>query len=169
MRFIIEGREKMAIRNIRVDDDPILRKKSREVTEFNDRLFELLDDMKETMYHSGGVGLAGPQVGVLKRVVVMDVSEDRNEFIELINPVITYEEGAQTGNEGCLSLPGLYGVVTRPNVVKVKAQNREGKWCLYKGEQLKARCFCHEIDHLDGILYKDKLDEGEQLYRNDGE
>ena len=159
----------MAIRNIRVDDDPILRKKSREVTEFNDRLFELLDDMKETMYHSGGVGLAGPQVGVLKRVVVMDVSEDRNEFIELINPEITYEEGEQTGNEGCLSLPGLYGVVTRPNIVKVKAQNRDGKWCLYKGEQLKARCFCHEIDHLDGILYKDKLDEGEQLYRNDGE
>ncbi len=159
----------MAIRNIRVDDDPILRKKSREVTEFNDRLFELLDDMKETMYHSGGVGLAGPQVGVLKRVVVMDVSEDRNEFIELINPVITYEEGEQTGNEGCLSLPGLYGVVTRPNIVKVKAQNRDGKWCLYKGEALKARCFCHEIDHLDGILYKDKLDEGEQLYRNDGE
>ena len=159
----------MAIRNIRVDDDPILRKKSREVTEFNDRLFDLLDDMKETMYHSGGVGLAGPQVGVLKRVVVMDVSEDRNEYIELINPEITYEEGAQTGNEGCLSLPGLFGVVTRPNIVKVKAQNREGKWCLYKGEELKARCFCHEIDHLDGILYKDKLDEGEQLYRNDGE
>lgn len=159
----------MAIRNIRVDDDPILRKKSREVTEFNDRLFELLDDMKETMYHSGGVGLAGPQVGVLKRVVVMDVSEERNEFIELINPRITYEEGEQTGNEGCLSLPGLYGVVTRPNIVKVKAQNRDGKWCLYKGEALKARCFCHEIDHLDGILYKDKLDEGEQLYRNDGE
>ncbi len=159
----------MAIRNIRVDDDPILRKKSREVTEFNDRLFELLDDMKETMYHSGGVGLAGPQVGVLKRVVVMDVSEDRNEFIELINPVITFEEGEQTGNEGCLSLPGLYGVVTRPYTVKVKAQNREGKWCLYKGEELKARCFCHEIDHLDGILYKDKLDEGEMLHRNDGE
>ncbi|MBE6799915.1 MAG: peptide deformylase [Ruminococcaceae bacterium] len=159
----------MAIRNIRVDDDPILRKKSREVTEFNDRLFELLDDMKETMYHSGGVGLAGPQVGVLKRVVVMDVSEDRNEFIELINPVITYEEGEQTGIEGCLSIPGLHGTVTRPNIVKVKAQNRDGKWCLYKGEELKARCFCHEIDHLDGILYKDKLDEGEQLYRNDGE
>ena len=159
----------MAIRNIRVDDDPILRKKSREVTEFNERLFDLLDDMKETMYHSGGVGLAGPQVGVLKRVVVMDVSEDRNEFIELINPEITYEEGEQTGSEGCLSLPGLYGVVTRPNIVKVKAQNREGKWCLYKGEALKARCFCHEIDHLDGVLYKDKLDEGEQLYRNDGE
>ncbi len=159
----------MAIRNIRVDEDPILRKKSREVTEFNDRLFELLDDMKETMYHSGGVGLAGPQVGVLKRVVVMDVSEERNEFIELINPEITFEEGEQTGNEGCLSLPGLYGVVTRPLTVKVKAQNRDGKWCLYKGEGLKARCFCHEIDHLDGILYKDKLDEGEFLHRNDGE
>jgi len=159
----------MAIRNIRVEDDPILRKKSREVTEFNDRLFDLLDDMKETMYHSGGVGLAGPQVGVLKRVVVMDVSEDRNEFIELINPEITFEEGEQTGNEGCLSLPGLYGVVTRPLTVKVKAQNRDGKWCLYKGEGLKARCFCHEIDHLDGILYKDKLDEGEFLHRNDGE
>lgn len=159
----------MAIRNIRVDDDPILRKKAREVTEFNDRLFELLDDMRETMYHSGGVGLAGPQVGVLKRVVVMDVSEERNEFIELINPVITFEDGSQTGNEGCLSLPGLHGVVTRPYTVKVKAQNREGKWCLYKGEELKARCFCHEIDHLDGILYKDKLDEGEQLHRNDGE
>ncbi len=159
----------MAIRNIRVDDDPILRKKSREVTEFNDRLFELLDDMKETMYHSGGVGLAGPQVGVLKRVVVMDVSEDRNEFIELINPVITHEDGEQTGTEGCLSIPGLHGTVTRPNIVKVKAQNRDGKWCLYKGEELKARCFCHEIDHLDGILYKDKLDEGEQLHRNDGE
>ncbi len=159
----------MAIRNIRVDDDPILRKKSRVVTEFNDRLFELLDDMKETMYHSGGVGLAGPQVGVLKRVVVMDVSEERNEYIELINPEITFEDGVQTSTEGCLSLPGLYGVVSRPNVVKVKAQNRDGKWCLYKGEELKARCFCHEIDHLDGILYKDKLDEGEQLHRNDGE
>ncbi len=159
----------MAIRNIRVDDDPILRKTSREVTEFNDRLFDLLDDMKDTMYKSGGVGLAAPQVGILKRVVVMDVSEDRNEYLELINPVITHEEGAQTGNEGCLSLPGLCGVVTRPEVVKVKAQNREGKWCLYKGEGLKARCFCHEIDHLDGILYKDKLDEGESLFKTEAE
>ncbi len=159
----------MAIRNIRVDDDPILRRKSREVTEFNQRLFDLLDDMKETMYQSGGVGLAGPQVGILKRVVVMDVSEDRNEFIELINPVITDVEGSQTGTEGCLSIPGLCGVVTRPDVVKVKAQNREGKWCLYKGEGLKARCFCHEIDHLDGILYKDKLDEGETLHKVEAE
>lgn len=159
----------MAIRNIRVDDDPILRKTSRPVTEFNDRLFDLLDDMKETMYQSGGVGLAGPQVGVLRRVVVMDVSEDRNEYIELINPEITEVSDEQTGVEGCLSLPGWCGVVTRPNVVKVKAQNREGKWCLYKGEGLKARCFCHEIDHLDGILYKDKLDEGETLFRPETE
>ncbi len=159
----------MAIRNIRVDDDPILRKKSRPVTEFNDRLFDLLDDMKETMYKSGGVGLAAVQVGVLRRVVVMDVSEDRNEFIELINPEITEVSDEQTGAEGCLSLPGWCGVVTRPNVVKVKAQNREGKWCLYKGEGLKARCFCHEIDHLDGILYKDKLDEGETLFMPDAE
>ncbi len=159
----------MAIRNIRVDDDPILRKKSREVTSFDDRLFDLLDDMKETMYASGGVGLAGPQVGVLKRVVVMDVSEDRNQFLELINPEITYEEGTQKGTEGCLSIPGYCGIVTRPQIVKVKAQNREGKWCLYKGEDLKARCFCHEIDHLDGILYKDKLDEGEILHSTEME
>lgn len=159
----------MAIRNIRVDDDPILRKTSRPVTEFNDRLFDLLDDMKETLYKSGGVGLAAPQVGVLRRVVVMDVSEDRSDYIELINPEITGIEGSQTDTEGCLSLPGLYGTVTRPMVVKVKAQNREGKWCLYKGEGLKARCFCHELDHLDGILYKDKLDEGECLYRADAE
>lgn len=159
----------MAIRNIRVDDDPILRKTSRPVTDFNERLFDLLDDMKDTLYKSGGVGLAAPQVGVLRRVVVMDVSEDRSDYIELINPEITSIEGSQTGSEGCLSLPGLCGTVTRPMVVKVKAQNREGKWCLYKGEGLKARCFCHELDHLDGILYKDKLDEGECLYRTDAE
>ena len=159
----------MALRNIRTDDDPILRKTSRPVTEFNDRLFDLLDDMKETMYHANGVGLAGPQVGVLRRVVVMDVSESRDEPLELINPEITFTDGTQTGIEGCLSLPGKCGQVTRPNIVKVKAQNREGKWCLYKGEELKARCFCHEIDHLDGILYKDKLDEGETLRSSETE
>ncbi|MBO5066403.1 MAG: peptide deformylase [Clostridia bacterium] len=159
----------MAIRNIRVDDDPILRKKARPVTEFNERLFELLDDMKDTLYKSGGVGLAAPQVGVLRRVVVMDVSEDKSDYIELINPEIYEEEGSQTGSEGCLSLPGLCGVVTRPMTVKVKAQNRDGKWCLYKGEGLKARCFCHETDHLEGVLYKDRLDEGESLYRTEEE
>ena len=156
----------MAIRTIREGGDPILRKKARVVTEFNDRLFELLDDMAETMYGAPGVGLAGPQVGVLKRVVVLDVGDG---LIELINPEITSAEGEQTGDEGCLSLPGLAGLVSRPMTVIVKAQNREGKWCLYKGDELKARCFCHEIDHLDGILYKDKLDEGETLRNADAE
>ena len=156
----------MAIRNIREDGDPILRKKARPVTEFNDRLFELLDDMAETMYEAPGVGLAGPQVGVLRRVVVMDVGDG---LLELINPEITKVEGEQIGEEGCLSLPGLCGTVKRPMTVQVKAQTREGKWCLYKGEALKARCFCHEIDHLDGVLYKDKLDEGECLYRVEAE
>ena len=143
----------MAIRNIRVDDDPILRKKSREVTEFNDRLFDLLDDMKETMYHSGGVGLAGPQVGVLKRVVVMDVSEDRNDFIELINPEIIEKSGSQTGNEGCLSFPGVWGEVERPMYVKVKASDRNGKEFVIEGEELLARAICHECDHLDGVVF----------------
>ncbi len=152
----------MALRNIRTDGDPILRKKSRVVTEFNERLFDLLDDMAETMYAAPGVGLAGPQVGVLRRVVVLDVGDG---LIELINPEITSEEGEQTGEEGCLSLPGLCGNVKRPASVVVKAQNREGKWCFYKGTELKARCFCHEIDHLDGILYKDKLVQGETLRR----
>lgn len=139
-----------------------MRKKARPVTDFNDRLFDMLDDMAETMYASGGVGLAGPQVGILRRIVVIDVGDG---LLELINPEITAEEGEQTGEEGCLSLPGLCGVVTRPLIVKVKAQNRYGKWSLYKGEELKARCFCHEIDHLDGILYKDKLLEGTALKR----
>ncbi len=152
----------MAIRNIREDGDSILRKNARPVTEFNQRLFDLLDDMAETMYEAPGVGLAGPQVGVLRRVVVMDVGDG---LLELINPEITSAEGEQEGEEGCLSLPGLCGIVKRPKTVTVKAQNREGKWCFYKGEDLKARCFCHEIDHLDGILYKDKLSEGEVLHR----
>ncbi len=153
----------MALRNIREDGDPILRKTARVVTEFNDRLFETLDDMAETLYHANGAGLAGPQIGVLKRIVVVDVG-DEGGLIELINPEITDESGEQTGEEGCLSLPGLCGIVTRPNVVKVKAQNRRGEWCLYKGEALKARCFCHEIDHLNGILYKDRLCDGETLH-----
>ncbi len=152
----------LALRTIREDGDPILRKTARPVTDFNDRLFDMLDDMAETMYAAGGVGLAGPQVGILRRIVVIDVGDG---LLELINPEITFEEGEQTGEEGCLSLPGLCGIVTRPQSVKVKAQNRYGKWCLYKGEELKARCFCHEIDHLDGILYKDKLQNGEVLKR----
>ena len=146
----------MALRNIVKLGDPILRKKSREVTKFDERLFTLLDDMKSTMYKAEGVGLAAVQVGVLKRVVVLDCGDG---FLELINPAITYTEGEQTENEGCLSLPEQSGTTKRPLKVKVKAQNREGKWCLYYGEGLKARCFCHEIDHLDGILFTDRLAE----------
>lgn len=144
----------MAIRNIVKLGDPILRKKSREVTKFDDRLFVLLDDMKETMYKADGVGLAAVQVGVLKRVVVMDCGDG---YLELINPVITLQEGRQIEAEGCLSLPGEYGNTIRPAKVQVKAQNREGKWCLYSAEDLKARCFCHEIDHLDGFVFTDRL------------
>ncbi len=144
----------MAIRNIVKLGDPILRKKSREVTKFDDRLFILLDDMKETMYKADGVGLAAVQVGVLKRVVVMDCGDG---YLELINPVITLQEGRQIEAEGCLSLPGEYGNTIRPAKVQVKAQNREGKWCLYSAEDLKARCFCHEIDHLDGFVFTDRL------------
>lgn len=144
----------MAIRNIVKLGDPILRKKSREVTKFDDRLFVLLDDMKETMYKADGVGLAAVQVGVLKRVVVIDCGDG---YLELINPVITLQEGRQIEAEGCLSLPGEYGNTIRPAKVQVKAQNREGKWCLYSAEDLKARCFCHEIDHLDGFVFTDRL------------
>ncbi len=144
----------MAIRNIVKVGDPILKKTSREVTKFDDRLFTLLNDMKETMYKAEGVGLAAVQVGVLKRVVVMDCGDG---YLELINPVITHREGEQIEMEGCLSLPGEYANTIRPEKVKVKAQNREGKWCLYSGEGLKARCFCHEIDHLDGFVFTDRL------------
>lgn len=144
----------MAIRNIVKLGDPILRKKSKEVTNFNERLFTLLDDMKETMYKADGVGLAGVQVGVLKRVVVLDCGDG---FMELINPEIVSQEGEQKGQEGCLSLPEKYGLTVRPLKVKVRAQDRTGKWHLYHGEELKARCFCHEIDHLDGVLFIDKV------------
>lgn len=144
----------MAIRKIRTEEDPILRKKSRVVEKFDERLWELLDDMKDTMYQADGVGLAAVQVGILKRVVVIDVGDG---VMELINPEIIETEDIQCGAEGCLSLPGKQGVTIRPMTVKVKAQNRDGKWCVYKGSELKAKAFCHEIDHLDGILYIDNL------------
>lgn len=144
----------MAIRNIRVNDDPILKKVSRPVEVFDERLFTLLDDMKDTLYKADGCGLAAVQVGVLKRVVLVDVGEG---LMELINPEIIETEGVQYEIEGCLSLPGKNGVTQRPMTVKVKAQNREGRWCVYKGEGLKARAFCHEIDHLDGHLYTERL------------
>ena len=150
----------MAIRNIRTEQDPILRKKSRIVENFDEKLWQLLDDMKETMYHSGGVGLAGVQVGILKRVVVIDVGDG---LMELVNPEIIDTEGIQCSAEGCLSLPGKQGTTMRPMSVKVKAQNRNGNWCVYKGTELKAKAFCHEIDHLDGVLYIDKLATQEEI------
>lgn len=145
----------MALRNILTEEDPTLRKVSRPVTKFDDRLHELLDDMAETLEDARGVGLAAPQVGILRRVVVVDVGE---EILELINPEIISESGEQTGLEGCLSVPGKYGIVTRPNVVKVRAQDRFGEWYEAEGEELIARAFCHELDHLDGHLYVDKME-----------
>lgn len=145
----------MAIRNIVKIGDPILNKKSRVVEKFDDRLFTLLDDMKDTLAKAEGAGLAAVQVGILKRVVVVNCGDG---VLELINPEITKKsEEVQQEVEGCLSIPGKYGKTERPKSVVIKAQNREGKWCIYKGEDLKARCFCHEIDHLDGILYTSHL------------
>jgi len=153
----------MAIRKIRTEEDAILRKKSRIVENFDEKLCDLLDDMKETMYQAEGVGLAAVQVGILRRVVVIDVGDG---LIELINPEIIEEEGTQFGVEGCLSLPGKQGYTIRPMTVKVKAQNRNGQWCVYKGSELKAKAFCHEIDHLDGIIYTDKLASKEEIEKN---
>ena len=141
----------MALRKIVTVGDPILTKKCRPVTKFDDRLAILIDDMIETMHDANGVGLAGPQVGILRRVVVVDTGE---EDLELVNPeIIKTGKETQTGLEGCLSLPGEYGIVTRPNFVVVRAQDRTGEWYEYEGEELIARCFCHEIDHLDGHMY----------------
>lgn len=142
----------MAIREILKDGDETLRKKCREVTEFNPRLWQLLDDMAETMYAADGVGLAGPQVGVLRQVVVIDAGDG---LMELINPQIIATGGMQEGAEGCLSFPGEYGIVRRPMKVRVKAQNRNGEWYEAEGEGLLARAFCHEIDHLSGRVFKD--------------
>lgn len=150
----------MAIRNVRKIGDEVLNKVCKEVKSVNERTLELIDDMLETMYETGGVGLAAPQVGVLKRIVVIDVSENGDEPILLINPVILETSGSQTGTEGCLSVPGKAGQVTRPNYVKVKAFDEEMNEFELEGEELLARAVCHECDHLDGKLYVD-LVEGE--------
>ena len=144
----------MAIREIREKGDEILYKKCKAVVKFDDKLHILLDDMYETMQSRDGVGLAAPQVGILKRAVVIDVGDGK---IELINPEIVEESGEQTGSEGCLSVPGVFGEVTRPNVVTVKAQDRDGKWFKITGKELLARAFCHEIEHLDGKLFLDRV------------
>ena len=142
----------MAIRTIRKDEDPILRKKSREVDKINHRILTLLDDMAETMHQAEGVGLAAPQVGVLKRVIVLDVGEG---LIEMINPEIVEKEGEQCGPEGCLSIPEQSGTVIRPRKVKVKALNRHSQEFEMEAENLLARAICHEIDHLNGVLFTD--------------
>ena len=146
----------MAIRKIVERGDPVLEKVCRPVTEFNERLHILLDDMAETLEEAGGVGLAAPQVGVLRRVCIVEDGE--GEIIELINPEVVETEGEQTGLEGCLSIPGRYGVVTRPYKVRVRAQDRYGAFFEIEDEELTARCFCHEIEHLDGHLYTERCD-----------
>ncbi|MBQ3071876.1 MAG: peptide deformylase [Oscillospiraceae bacterium] len=140
----------MALRMILTADESVLHKRCRPVTDFDERLHTLLDDMADTLYESNGVGLAAPQVGILRRVVVIDGGE---ELLELINPEIIATEGEQTGLEGCLSVPGKYGIVTRPMKATVRAQDRDGNWFEVDGEELMARAFCHELDHLDGHIY----------------
>mgnify|MGYP003490440018 FL=1 len=146
----------MAIRNIRVEGDDVLRKKCKPVMEMTHRLSELIDDMFDTMYEANGVGLAAPQVGVLRRIVVIDVM-DGNPLC-LVNPEIVETSGEQRGLEGCLSLPGLEGEVSRPDHVVCKALDRNMQPITVKGDGLLARCICHELDHLDGVLYRDKAD-----------
>lgn len=150
----------MAIRNIREIGDSVLKKTCREIKEVDKKIITLANDMLDTMYEANGVGLAAPQVGILKRLVVIDVTEEGNEPIVLINPVIVETDGEQTGDEACLSIPGKVGTVTRPNHVKVKAYNKKMEEIEIEGTELLARALCHEIDHLDGILFLDKA-EGE--------
>ncbi len=144
----------MAIREIRVEGDECLTKVCRKVEKFDERLHILLDDMKETLVKSNGVGLAAPQVGILRRVVVIDTGE---EMVELVNPVITKTEGSYVDVEGCLSVPGKVGTVERPMKATCKAQDRFGNEIEFSGEELYAKCICHELDHLDGILYTSKV------------
>ena len=148
----------MGLRKILTDKEPALHKVCKPVTSFDKKLHTLLDDMIDTLIDSGGVGLAAPQVGILRRVVLVDVGMEEPDIIELINPEMVETDGEQYGPEGCLSVPGKYGLVRRPNYAKVRAQDRNGDWYEYEGEELIARCFCHELDHLDGIVYTQVMD-----------
>ena len=145
----------MGLRKILTDKDPALHKVCRPVVSFDAKLHKLLDDMRETLIDSNGVGLAAPQVGILRRVVLVDVGD---EILELINPEMLETDGEQIGPEGCLSVPGKYGLVKRPAWAKVRAQDREGNWYEAEGEEIIARCFCHELDHLDGIVYTEVME-----------
>ena len=148
----------MGLRKILTDKDPALHKVCKPVTSFDSKLFKLLDDMRDTLIDSHGVGLAAPQVGILRRVVLVDVGMEDNEIVEFINPEMIETDGEQYGAEGCLSVPGKYGLVKRPYYAKVRAQDRNGDWFEAEGEELIARCFCHELDHLDGIVYTEVMD-----------
>ena len=145
----------MGLRKILTDKDPALHKVCKPVEVFDKKLHKLLDDMRETLIDSNGVGLAAPQVGILRRVVLVDTGE---EILELINPEMLETDGEQVGPEGCLSVPGKYGLVKRPYWAKVRAQDRYGDWYEAEGEELIARCFCHELDHLDGIVYTEVME-----------
>ena len=148
----------MGLRKILTDKDPALHKVCKPVTAFDAKLHKLLDDMAETLVDSGGVGLAAPQVGILRRIFLVDVGVEENEIIEFINPEILETDGEQEGPEGCLSVPGKYGLVKRPYYAKVRAQDRYGEWFEAEGEELIGRCFCHELDHLDGIVYTEVME-----------
>ena len=145
----------MGLRKILTDKEPALHKVCKPVTVFDEKLHKLLDDMHETLTDSQGVGLAAPQIGILRRVVLVDTGE---EILELINPTLVAVDGEQVGAEGCLSVPGKYGIVTRPMIARVRAQDRDGNWFEAEGEELIARCFCHELDHLDGIIYTEVME-----------
>lgn len=145
----------MGLRKILTTEEPALHKVCRPVTSFDFRLHKLLNDMKETLIEAQGVGLAAPQVGILRRVVLVDTGD---EILELINPTMLETSGEQEGAEGCLSVPGKYGLVKRPYKAKVRAQDRYGDWYEVEGEELIARCFCHELDHLDGIMYTEVME-----------
>ena len=148
----------MGLRKILTDKEPALHKVCKPVTDFDAKLHKLLDDMTETLIESGGVGLAAPQVGILRRVFLVDVGMEENEIVEFINPEIIETDGEQIGPEGCLSVPGKYGLVKRPYYAKVRAQDRNGEWFEAEGEELIGRCFCHENDHLDGIIYTEVME-----------
>ena len=145
----------MGLRKILTDKEPALHKTCKPVVSFDSKLHKLLDDMRETLIDSNGVGLAAPQVGILRRVVLVDTGD---EILELINPTMVETDGEQVGPEGCLSVPGRYGLVKRPYYAKVRAQDRNGDWYEAEGEELIARCFCHELDHLDGIIYTEVME-----------
>ena len=147
----------MAVREILTRGESALTKVCHPVTKFDQKLWDLIDDMKETLTEAGGVGLAAPQVGILRRVCLV-LDEEAEEYLELINPEIIAQSGEQTGLEGCLSVPGKWGIVTRPNRVRVRAQDRDGNWFEAEAEGLTARAFCHEIEHLDGHLFVEHID-----------